>query len=99
MVGAFSTSHDLERFRAIIGATAGRVEQASRPLEQANEALDAAESYAPNVVALVESAYQTVALIFDEERRASEQAHSLGPMLPAGFHEARRVFLGDLMSR
>ena len=98
-VAAFAAASGLDRFRPMMNETPARVEQAVGLLEQANQALDAAPRYTESAVAMVESAFQTVQLIFDEERRAAEQAHSLGPMLPAGFHECRRVFLGDLNAR
>ncbi len=93
--GAFAA---LDGVRSL-GDTAARVEQASRLLEQTNQALDASADYAAHVVETVEAGYLTVQMTFDTERQAAERALALGPMLPAEFHDSRRVFLQDLAAR
>lgn len=98
-VEAFAPQADIPPCREIIEETPRRVRQATGLLEKTNGVLDATGEYSEGVVAACESGFRTVELTFQQEREAVERAVALGPMLPEGFNEYRRVFLGDLAAR
>ena len=64
-----------------------------------NEVIDAAPGYTTDVVEASLLAWQVLHTTFAEERRETEEAAKLGPMLPEDYREARRVFLEDLAAR
>ena len=76
-----------------------RVAAAENLLARANGVIDAADSYAPELVEACVLAFQSAQGVFDEERRKSEQLAALGPMQSEDYREARRIFLEDLAAR
>ena len=98
-VAAFAPHAEIPRYRQILDETPSRVKSAGELIERTNAFLDAGEWYTAQAVAACESGFQTVELIFSQEREAATQAQALGPMLSDDFKDYRRVFLGDLSSR
>ena len=99
LVGTFRPHLELTRNADIAERAPGRVKSAERILVRANELIDAADSYDSNVVEACMAAWQALNVTFAEERRETEQASTLGPMLPVEYREARRIFLEDLAVR
>lgn len=83
----------------IANAAPERVEGAERVLTRANQMIDAAESYGPEVVEAAVMAFQTVSGTFADERRSAEENAKLGPMLSEDYVSARRIFSEDLAAR
>jgi hypothetical protein len=84
---------------SLAGAAPERISAAETILARANAVVDAADSYASDVVHACALAYQSALGVFDAERRQAEQSATLGPMLPEDYREARRIFLEDLAAR
>jgi len=96
---AFGPHLELPRNPDIAGSAKSRVAGAVEVLERANQVLDAAETYSPEVVQACLLAWQSLQATFAEERREADEAARLGPMLPQEYLEARRVFSEDLAAR
>jgi len=99
LVGTFRPHLELPRNPGIAEQGPGRVKSAEQILVRANDLIDAAESYAPDVVEACIAGWQTLNVTFSEERRETDQSSKLGPMLPSEYREARRIFLEDLAVR
>jgi hypothetical protein len=99
LVAAFGPHLDLPRRGEIVDLAARRVGDAQQVLERANQLLDAAESYSPDVVAACLLAWQSLGMAFSQERDEADDSAKLGPMLPEEFREARRIFSEDLAAR
>ena len=78
---------------------AERVRAAEEILTRTNRLIDAAESYASELVEACAIAFHTVDGIFAEERAAAGQWAKLGPMQPEEYRAARTIFLEDLAAR
>ena len=76
-----------------------RVTAGETILARANELIDAAGSYHPDLVEAGLLAFQQVKRIFQEEIEFSEKAAQLGPLLPEEQRNARAQFLADLAQR
>jgi hypothetical protein len=76
-----------------------RAASAETILERTNQIVDAANSYAPELIEACTLGFQSVLGIFEGERRQSEQSAALGPLLSEDYREARRIFLEDLAAR
>jgi hypothetical protein len=76
-----------------------RVSAGEQILVRANEVIDTAETYRTDIVEACVVAFRSVAAVFEEERRATDQCAKLGAMLPVEFREARGIFLRDLAAR
>ena len=99
LAGTFGPHVQLSRGQSIIENAPMRVRSAEGILAAANQLLDGAETYNPDVVEACVIAFQALSTTFKEERTTTEQVQQLGPMLPEDYHEARRVFLEDLAAR
>jgi hypothetical protein len=99
VTGAFGPHLELPRHSAIVEQAGRRVGDAQEILVRANQMIDAAPVYTTEVVDASLLAWQTLHTTFAEERRETEEAAKLGPMLPEDYREARRVFLEDLAAR
>ena len=99
VVDAFGPHLELPRNGEIVGLARQRVADGQQVLERANQVLDAAGSYSPEVVQACLMAWQSLQATFAQERREVEDASKLGPMLPEEYREARRVFAEDLAAR
>jgi hypothetical protein len=95
----FGPHLELPRRTDIVAQAPQRVADAQQVLERANQVLDGAESYSPEVVAACLMAWQSLQVTFAEERREADDSAKLGPMLPEEYREARRVFSEDLAAR
>ena len=76
-----------------------RVRSAEEILARANQVMDAAENYGPEVVEACVAALQSLNITFSEERERAAREEKLGPMLPEDYREARRIFSQDLAAR
>ena len=99
LVEAFGPHLELARHADIIGRAGERVRGAEDILGRANTMVDAAPAYSESVVEACVMAFQAVDGVFAEERTEAEQSGRLGPMLPAEYQDARRIFLEDLAAR
>jgi len=99
VVGAFGPYLDLPRHPEIVAAAPTRIAAAQQILERANQLLDAAQSYSPEVVEACLMAWQSLSVTFSEEHREASDSAKLGPMLPEDYRDARRIFLEDLAER
>jgi hypothetical protein len=99
VVAAFGPHLELPRRGEIVNQAPGRIGDAQQILERANQVLDAAESYSPEVVAACLLAWQSLQTTFSQERAEADDSAKLGPMLPDDFREARRIFSEDLAAR
>jgi hypothetical protein len=97
LVRAYGAHADYRR--ELFAEGPGRVKSSEEVLGRANQVLDACETYAADVIAGVGLAVDSIMRTFSDERAAAEQTLTLGPMLPAEFHDARRVFGADLAAR
>jgi hypothetical protein len=98
-IHAFRDHIRLDRYPGIVEEAPARVQTAENILGRANQLIDASEHYGPEVVAACEMAFRSLHTTFREEKQAAEETARLGAMLPPGYREYRRVFLGDLASR
>ncbi len=96
---AFAGHVELGTYQELFDSAAPRVKEAGDVLERANNVVDAADHYGPEVVEACRMAFDRTAVIFEGEQAAAARAASLGPMQPEEFREFRRVFLGDLGAR
>jgi hypothetical protein len=99
LVHAFGPHLPLSRWPEIVSEAPARVESAEKMLGQANQLIDSSDAYVPELVETVLLAFQSVNTILQQERAAAGQMAGLGPMLPAEYQEARRIFLEDLAAR
>lgn len=96
---AFAGHVQLGRHQSLFDQAPQRVTQSQRILEQSNQLIDNADTYATEIIEACSMAYRTIEFTFQEERKASDQTVALGPLLPEEFKEYRRVFLTDLSER
>lgn len=99
LVAAFGPRLRLSRYQDMVDEAPARVRAAETILGRANELIDAAGRYSTDLVEAGLLAFQSLALTFAEERKASAQSAQLGPLLPEEFTEARSVFQRDLAAR
>jgi hypothetical protein len=99
LLAAFGPHLRLSKQHSIIEEGSTRVRAAEEILARTNQVIDAAGSYAADLVEACLMAFQSVLVIFTEERTTAEQSAKLGPMLPEEYQEARSVFLQDLAAR
>jgi hypothetical protein len=99
VASAFAPHLELPRRGDIAEKAAYRVRDAQQVLDRANQVLDAAENYSPEVVAACLMAWRSLQVTFAEERREADDSAKLGPMLPEEYREARRMFSEDLAAR
>ena len=99
VAGTFGPHLELTHDREILVSAPERVQAAEFILTRTNGLLDAAETYSPAVVEACVAAFQALRITFSQELQAADRASKLGPMLPAGYTEARRIFLEDLAAR
>jgi hypothetical protein len=99
LVAAFGPHLDLPRHPGIIAAAPTRVAAAQQVLERANQLIDAADGYGPDVVEACLMAWQSLAVTFAEEHRETAESARLGPMLAEEYRESRRIFSEDLSAR
>ena len=85
--------------RPILEEGRARVRSAEEILARANQVIDSAGSYSSDLIEACLMAFQSVSIIFTEERAAAEQSAKLGPMLSEDYKEARSIFLQDLAAR
>ncbi|MCC6588432.1 MAG: hypothetical protein IT168_17190 [Bryobacterales bacterium] len=76
-----------------------RIRMSEDLMIRTNRLIDAAEQYTPDLLHAAEQSAQTIMRTFSHERAAAEQMLNLGPLQPAEFGEARRIFLTDLAAR
>ena len=76
-----------------------RIQMSENLMIRTNRLIDATEQYHPELLHAAEQAAQTIVRTFNHERAAAEQTLNLGPLQPAEFGEARRIFLADLAAR
>jgi len=98
-VEAFGPHIEQPRRQGIVADAAARVRSGEEILSRANQLLDQADVYHPEVVEACLLAWQSIEAAFREERQEAEQSSALGPMLPDEYREARRIFLEDLAAR
>lgn len=96
---AFAGHVELGTHQQLFDQAEERVRQSQRILEQSNQLVDSEDTYRSEVVEACAMSYRTIEFTFQEERKAADQAASLGPMLAEDFKEYRRVFLTDLSER
>lgn len=96
---AFAGHAELGVYQEMFDSAAARVEAARNVLERANQVVDAADHYGPEIIEACRMAFDTAAKIFEGEQAAAAKAAALGPMQPEEYREYRRVFLGDLGAR
>jgi len=99
LIDAFGADPALERDREIIELAPARVQTAENILGRANQLIDAACQYTPELVSACVMALQSIDVTFADERKAAEQSSQLGPMLPEDYRQARGIFLEDLAAR
>ncbi len=99
LVAAFGAHLKLSRGLGMIEQAAERVGSAEDVLGRVNQLIDAAPAYEKDLVEACLLGFQSVAAAFAEERASAEQQAQLGPLLPAEYSEARRIFLEDLAAR
>ncbi len=99
LVGTFAPHLTLSAHRGIVDGASVRVQTAENLLGRVNQLLDSAPGYASELVEASVLAYQSVSTTFAEERELAEQNARLGPLLPAEYSDARRIFLEDLAAR
>lgn len=99
LIDAFGPHLTISKHRPIIDQTPGRVRTAENLLGRVNQLIDSCERYGGDLVEGCILAFQSVNATFAEERYAAEQNVRLGPMLPAEYADARRIFLEDLAAR
>jgi hypothetical protein len=99
LLAAFGPHLRLSKEQTIIEEGSSRVRAAEEILARANQVIDAAGNYAAELVEACLMAFQSVIVIFNEERTTAEQSAKLGPMLPEDYKEARSIFLQDLAAR
>ena len=96
---AFAGHVQFGRHQPLFDQAQQRVTQSQRILEQSNQLIDNADTYATEIIEACAMAYRTIEFTFQEERKAADQTVALGPLLPEEFKEYRRVFLADLSER
>ncbi|MBL8220626.1 MAG: hypothetical protein JNL62_15450 [Bryobacterales bacterium] len=96
---AFAGHARFDRHQSLFDQARQRVSQSQRILEQSNQLIDNADTYATEIIEACAMAYRTIEFTFQEERKAADQTVALGPLLPEEFKEYRRVFLTDLSER
>lgn len=99
VVGTFGPHIELSQRPGIIEDAQNRIASAEEILRRANNLVDAAPGYTPELVEVCVTAFQTLKTVFNDERAAAEQWSRLGPMQPEEYREARRIFLEDLAVR
>lgn len=99
LVDTFGPHLKPARHQDIIGQAPTRVQSAENILSRTNDLIDATSQYSSDLVEACILAFQSLRAIFEEEREAAEQPARLGPMIPAEFTAARRMFLADLAAR
>jgi hypothetical protein len=99
LTATFGPHLALPRCASIVQLAGDRGRAAEEVLGRTNQVIDAAESYAGELVEACVAAWQSLYVTFGEERRETEQTGRLGPMLPEEYREARRVFAEDLAVR
>ena len=99
LLTAYRPHLHLSRHPAIAQEGGARVRAAEGILGGANQVLDAAERYSPQVVQACLLAFQSLRTTFAQERDEAEQTAKLGPLVPADYTAARRIFLEDLAAR
>jgi hypothetical protein len=99
LVEAFGAHLDRSRHAGIADRARERVAGAQQVLARVNETIDSAAAYTREVVEACTLGWQTLHSTFAEERAHAEESAKLGPMLPADYRDARRVFLEDLAAR
>ena len=99
VVGTFGPHIQLSQRPGIVEDAQNRIAAAEETLRRANNLIDAAPAYTPELVEVCVTAFQTLKTIFTEERASTEQWSLLGPMQPEDYREARRIFLEDLAAR
>ena len=99
LVGTFGPHLQLSTRPEIIEDAPERIAGAEKILASANQLIDEAEGYGPDLVEACVMAFQALKTTFTFERAAAEQWARLGPMQPEEYREARRIFLEDLAAR
>ena len=99
MVRAFGPHLRLQDRNSILTEAAARVSAAEDVIARANQMVDSAADYSPEVVEVCAFAFQSVQSTFAEERDSAERNAKLGPMLSSDYTEARHIFLEDLAAR
>lgn len=99
LIDAFGPHLTISKHRPIIDEAPGRVQTAENLLGRVNQLIDSCERYGGDLVEGCILGFQSVNATFAEERHAAEQNVRLGPMLPAEYADARRIFLEDLAAR
>ena len=99
LVRAFGPHLELSRRPGIAAAGPERIQTAEAILGRANQVLDAADAYSPELVEACALAFRSLQTTFAEEREEAAQSAKLGPMLPEDYTSARRIFLEDLAAR
>jgi hypothetical protein len=96
---AFGPHLQLSHEGVLIEEGPAHVRAAEEILTRANQVIDAAARYAPEVVEACLLAFHSVATTFAAERTVAEQSAKLGPMLPEDYKQARGIFVRDLAAR
>jgi hypothetical protein len=99
VVGTFGPHLALSQRPGIIEDAPARVAAAEQILTRVNQLIDGSENYGSMLVEACVAAFQSLKTTFNEERAMAEQWAQLGPMQPAEYREARRIFLEDLAAR
>jgi hypothetical protein len=99
LVASFGPHLAQARPAALIETAAERGHAAENIVLAANAMIDDADRYDAAMTEACLAAFDSVMSLFAAERADAEQAAKLGPMLPAGYKEGRRIFLEDLAAR
>ena len=99
LVDTYAPHLRLARHQSVVDETAGRVQTAENILGRTNDVIDTTGQYTGDVVSACLMAWQSLRTTFAEESGAAAEMGKLGPLLPAGYVETRRIFLEDLAAR
>jgi hypothetical protein len=99
LVNAFGPHLALGERHSIVAEAPARTSSAEQILNRANQVVDSAADYSPEVVEACAYAFQSVERTFAEERDSADRNAKLGPMLSSDYTEARQIFLEDLAAR
>jgi len=99
LVKAFGPHLVLGERQSVLTEAPNRTSAAEQIIVRANQVVDSAADYSPEVVEVCAFAFQSVQTTFAEERESAERHAKLGLLLPADYAEARRIFFEDLAAR
>jgi hypothetical protein len=99
LIHAFGPQVESPKGRGVVDEGPAHIQAGENILGRVNQLIDAAPVYTNDLVEACVLAFHSVQATFQEEQQIVAQQALLGPMLPEGYKEARRIFLEDLAAR